>query len=258
MIPSRANFDAHAGCTPEQQALCHNCGARPDSVCSGVPDESLAELARATRTMQVPAGTVLVAEGDPADQVFNLVAGCAKVSKMLPDGRQQIVGFLGRGDFVGLAIDRQYGYTVEAVTAVQACRFSRAAWGELLAGHPGVERRLRQAANHELAIAQEQMLALGRKTAVERLAGFLLQMQARANAGTGTGAGTVADKAAGEHLLLPMTRAEIADYLGLTIETISRTFTRLKRDQLIRLDGAARVQLLDATALREIAGGWRS
>lgn len=236
-------------CWQAQRAICQDCSARERSVCSGIgPDDAArAELAQAARTVSFAERTRLVSEGDPADAFFSLTEGCAKVSKILPNGRQQIVGFLLSGDFVGLAIDRVYTYSVEAVTKVRACRFPRASLFALLAHHRGMERRLREVANHELAIAQEQMLALGRKTAIERVAGFLLQLSERAQR-----IGLEADP-----IDLPMNRAEIADYLGLTIETVSRTLSRLRRSGCIALEsGATRIALTDRSALQSLAEGW--
>lgn len=231
-------------CSTGQLAICETCQARSRSICSGAPDEDMAVVAALTRTQSFLPHTALVREGQSADAVFNIVSGCAKVSKMLPDGRQQIVGFLLSGDFVGLAIDDTYSYTVEAVTEVTACRVARGGMRDLLQAYPAMERKLRQVASNELAIAQEQMLALGRKTALERVATFLLQMATRT--------GSI------DRLRLPMTRTEIADYLGLTIETVSRTFTRLRRDEVIALEGAHIVHLRDVVALREVAEGYRA
>ena len=134
----------------------------------------------------------------------------------MADGRRQVVGFLVPGDFLGLAFGRTYVYTAEAITAVAACRFQRSRFMELLEELPALEREILGRTSNELAAAQQQMLLLGRKTARERLASFLADLAERSDADGGP-------------LELPMGRADIADHLGLTIETVSRTFTGLRR-----------------------------
>lgn len=205
---------------------CGSCGAREASVCRGVGDEFLDRLASIVASRTLDPHELIVAEGDAATSYFNITDGSAKVYKLLPDGRQQIVGFLFTGDFVGLAVRDTYAYTVEAMTRLKLCRFGRGDLERLLGEFPHMEHLLRQMASDELAVAQEQMLALGRKTARERVAGFLIQLSRRAER-LGQAPNPVQ---------LPMTRADIADYLGLTLETVSRTLTLLKSAGLIAVD----------------------
>ena len=227
--------------------MCVGCSARQLSVCAGVSDCDMNELVASITTAQFSARETLAAEGDPASAYFNIVEGAVKIFKLLPDGRQQIVGFLFAGDFVGLAVRDHYAYTVEAITPTRTCRFERRRLEKLMARFPAMEQRLRDLASDELAVAQEQMLSLGRKTAAERLAAFLLQLSRRAQR-LGL---------PGNPVMLPMSRADIADYLGLTIETVSRVFTRLKTAGIIRLGAGHSVELLDSAKLAELGEGWR-
>ena len=136
----------------------------------------------------------------------------------------------------------RYGVAAEAVTEVRVCRFARSAFLGYVDGRPHLLRRLHEFAGHELSLAQDQMLLLGRRTAEEKVAAFLLNLQARyARIGKTS-----------VNVPLPMSRQDIADYLGLTIETVSRTLTRLAREKaLLVVPGGVRV--LNAGRLEQLA-----
>jgi len=230
--------------------VCLHCQARPFSVCSVIGDADLAALGAAAVTMSVQPGHTFIQEGDPAEHFFNVTAGTAKLYKLLPDGRRQVTGFAGVGYFLGLAVSESYAYSAEALGPVGICRFSRSKLRGLLDDFRMMEKKLLEVASHELVVAQEQMLLLGRKTARERMASFLV---ARANLlphCLGQAAAGVA-----ERIHLPMTRGDIADYLGLTIETISRTLSRLKAEKMIAIPNNSEIVLLNHAALDSIATG---
>lgn len=226
------------------QDRCRSCDVRALSICDGQPEESLLRLAAISTPLHAPPRAVLIEEGEPAQHVFTVTAGMVKAFKLMPDGRRQIVGFLTTGDFLGLATADRYGYSVESVSSAALCRFSRGQLEALFDDFPGLERRLRQKASHELAEAQDLMLLLGRKTAQERIATFLLRLRRRLEE-----IGAPCDP-----LPLPMSRAEIADYLGLTTETVSRAFTHLRRAGLIAA-GTGDASVLDLVGLRRLADG---
>jgi len=196
--------------------------------------------------MSLDQGDPLFDEGEPAQNVFNVTGGCIKVYKLLPDGRRQIIGFLFPGDFLGLAITDEYAYSAEAVSASSVCRLPRRELDVLLDRFPKLEKQLLNVASNELAIAQDQMLLLGRKTAKEKVASMLLMVSKRAR-----------DRGQTENpIYMPMTRSDIGDYLGLTTETVSRTFTQLKGDGLIAIERGNRIALIDVEAMEEIAEGY--
>jgi CRP/FNR family transcriptional regulator len=224
---------------------CASCAARALSICSSVPREDLSRLAAARVHQQVAAGETFLDEGDPASHFFNIIEGAVKVFKLMPDGRRQITGFLFAGDLLGLAFADSYTYSAEAITPVKLCRFPRRQLENLLERFPKMEKRLLAMASNELAAAQEQMMLLGRKTAHERIASFLLSL-ARREQRYGR---------SGDTLHLPMTRTDIADYLGLTTETASRVFTSLRKRGVIELDAADRVGFNDPEALEALANG---
>jgi CRP/FNR family transcriptional regulator len=230
------------GCAVDACAMCE---ARAFSICEALEDHQLQELARTASIVEMPAGRGFVAEGERRTHVFNVTAGAVKLSKLLPDGRTQIVGFLFMGDFIGFDGQEDAGFTAEALTPVRLCRFPRGRFTELLEKYPALERKLLGLASHEIAAAREQMMLLGRKTARERVASFLLGLS-RAAERIGLPPNT---------LHLPMSRAEIADYLGLTTETVSRVFTVLRKEGQISLKGTSNVTLVDPAGLKVLAVG---
>jgi len=227
-----------------RDALCSSCGARAFSVCGSLEPRDLDRLDAIAERLSVKAGDSLIRQDDPAVHVFNITSGSVRVQKLLPDGRRQITGFLFAGDFVGLATGHDYAFSAEAIEDVTLCRFRKSDYRALVRDLPQLEAALLDRANHELAAAQNQMLLLGRKTAQERVASFLLDLPAD----------PVQPRAEGL-VRLPMTRAEIADYLGLTIETVSRVFTRLKTTGAIRLISLHELRIEQPERLRALADG---
>lgn len=224
---------------------CDTCGARALSVCGSVDDADLGRLDAMAEHTNFAAGAVMIREGDPARHVFNITSGSVRVYKLLADGRRQITGFLFTGDFLGLATGDTYVFSAEAVEPASACRFRKTEYRALIRDCPTLESTLFDRANHELAAAQNQMLLLGRKTALERIATFLLDLPSHDPARVITPG----------HVHLPMTRAEIADYLGLTIETVSRVLTRLKTQGVIRLISLSELRVEQPDVLRDLADG---
>ncbi|WP_415444285.1 Crp/Fnr family transcriptional regulator [Acetobacter orientalis] len=225
---------------------CLLCDIREHSVCNAINDKELAILAHASKSLSLPPGTTLVEEGSPATAFFNVTAGTVKLFKSLPDGRRQITGFADLGHFLGLTNSSTYSFGAETVDTVRVCRFSRAELENLLTDYPLFERRLLAEVTDELAQAQEQMLLLGRKTARERVASFLLARMV-----------VHSTPEQGEEAIvsLPMTRVDIADYLGLTIETVSRTISALRREGLIAGTDHHGIRILALQKLQALTSG---
>jgi CRP/FNR family transcriptional regulator len=204
---------------------CAGCRVRLVSVCAALEQDELRSLETLAQPACFPARKTLFVQGEPAGSVYNITSGVVRIYKLLPDGRRQIVGFALPGDFLGLALNDTYGFSADAIEPVVACRFSRSAYSSLVDEKPHLLRRLHEFATHELTHAHDQMLLLGRRTAEERLIAFLLALRDRwARLNGGHASATVP---------LPMSRQDIADYLGLTIETVSRTFSKLARDKVV-------------------------
>ena len=179
-----------------------------------------------------------------------MISGAIKLTKTLPDGRQQIVGLLFAPDFLGRAYSRNNPYTAEAATDVEICTFPNAAFERLVSEYPGLQQRLFQHTLDELDAARDWMLLLGRKTAEEKVASFLY-MLARRSMVTACAHKGEPGSAAFE---LPLTRADMADYLGLTIETVSRQLTRLKTSNVIRLNTNRLISVPNLQRLAQAAG----
>jgi CRP/FNR family transcriptional regulator len=229
---------------------CTACEARPFSVCNAIDSRDIDRLATLAVSLNVDAGRTFIEEGDPAEHFFNVTAGTAKLFKLLPDGRRQITGFAPMGTFLGLAVSSTYAFGAEAVEPMRVCRFSRSKLRALLDDFPAMEKRLLEVASNELVAAQEQMLLLGRKTARERLASFLVTRAACLSNGASPCGHRPAEK-----VTLPMTRSDVADYLGLTIETVSRTLTRFKAERLIDIPSSSEIVVRDHGALESLATG---
>ena len=246
-------------------------------MCDALNDLDIGQLAHVSVNEELAPGENFIREDDPADSFFNVTSGTVRLFKSLPDGRRQITGFATVGHFLGLAVSTSctvqpepisgqlravgfasaehllglatttsYAFSAEAIDNVGVCRFSRSRLRLLLNDFPVLEHRMVQIASAELAAAQEQMLLLGRKTAHERLASFLMTLASAA---------LPPCSSPRTHLHLPMARSDIADYLGLTIETVSRTFTRLKTERFIELASASEIRILAPDALQALARG---
>ncbi|WP_439471386.1 cyclic nucleotide-binding domain-containing protein [Brevundimonas sp.] len=228
-----------------QESHCSTCGARAFSVCGGLDRADLASLDEIAERVALKGGESLVGEGEPAQHLFNITSGSVRSYKLLPDGRRQITGFLFAGDFVGLATGEDYAFSVEAIEDTTLCRFRKRDYRALAREKPALEAALLNRATHELAAAQNQILLLGRKTARERIASFLLDLPTL----------DPLRPSQKNHVRLPMTRMEIADYLGLTIETVSRELTKLKTSGLIRMLSLNELKIEAPEQLRAVADG---
>lgn len=208
---------------------------------------TLANL-RALGTMQrLEPGQPIFHEGDAVKRVFMLANGSLKIYTLLADGRRQITGFMFPGDFLGIAIDDEYAFTAEALNKAELWWFTREAFDRFVEENSRVERELYRLAAHELAAAQAQMVLLGRKTAAERLATFFLALLDRQE---------LVDCHTHTEIDLPMSRLDIADYLGLTKETVSRMLAHLRDRKLIRLASQDRIEILDRDGLKEMSEGF--
>jgi CRP/FNR family transcriptional regulator len=222
---------------------CSACSVRHAASYASLHSDDHAHLASIASTRDINRGQMLFIEGDPAEFLFTVVRGTFQIYKLLPDGRRQITGFLFPGDFLGLANDGVYAYTSEAVTDAALYLYRLEEIEALLARYPEMANRLFSIASHELVEAQEQMLLLGRKTVTEKVSSFLLAFAERA-----------AQRGEGRDVLfIPMSRHAIADYLGTTTETVSRTLSQFRRDGLISSSSNNQIEILERDALCRIS-----
>jgi CRP/FNR family transcriptional regulator, anaerobic regulatory protein len=182
-------------------------------------------------------------EGDPDGHVFHVLEGCFRVSRVLQDGRRAILGFGYAGDLLGASFRDCCPFTAEAVTPVRLRRLPRRRFDELVDGNRDLRSLLLAEISSEMVAAQDHIIHLGRTAADERVATFLLNIARRTRAGI----------VPPVEIDVPFGRLDIADYLGLTVETISREISKLKRDGLISTMGPHKIILRRLRALRDVA-----
>jgi CRP/FNR family transcriptional regulator len=224
---------------------CESCEVRHLAICTALSSKELEKVEAMAVTRQFAEGELVYAAEDLATIAGTVLRGTIKAYKLLADGRQQIIGFLQPGDFIGSTTQESYRCFAEAITPVELCVFPLSSLNRVIHELPNLEHQLLKMAAEDLDLAQEWMLLLGRKTAQERLATFLLLVSDKAMS-RGLKGGVVD---------LPMNRAEIADYLGLTIETVSRQVGKLKGLGYIQPIGNHQIQILNPAQLRQIAEG---
>ena len=195
-------------------------------------------------------GEVLIHAGETAADVFNVIDGMLMVSRIGMDGRRQVLGFLFPDNFVGLTATECYFFTVEAVTQTVVANRSREVLDQRLAGDPVAERAFVAMVFRVMENLVDLTYSLGQRTARERLAVFVLYLRHRYR----LSAAVPDDNTRLLEIELPMSRTDIADFLGLKKETVSRSFGQLEAAGLIRRNGSQRLQILDIEALRALAG----
>ncbi len=233
-----------------EPSRCSTCAVRNQAVCGALNDVELQRLSQISRARKVKAGQIIISDEQPADFFANIISGVVKLTKTMPDGRQQIVGLLFAPDFLGRAYSTHSSSFAEASTDVDLCCFPHDSFERILKEFPDLEHRLFEHTLDELDSAREWMLLLGRKTAEEKVASLLFMIAKRS---TQVGCACIpADTS--PKFELPLTRADMADYLGLTIETVSRQITRLKTKNIIRLTDNRHFEVPELYALAEVAG----
>lgn len=232
-----------------QLRSCDTCAVRHKALCGALSQEEIGRLNAIARQKRVPAGKMILSDQEDQMSFSNVISGVVKLSKTLADGRQQIVGLQFPSDFLGRPFGARIAYDAQAATDVTLCTFSRVQFERLIQEIPGIEHRLFSHTLDELDAAREWMLLLGRKSARERVAS-LLMMIARRSQIVGC---APRPEAAGVTFELPLSRMEIADYLGLTIETVSRQLTALKTSGAIVLKSQREILVPDMTLLEREA-----
>lgn len=227
---------------------CSDCPIRHRAVCARCETDELAQLEQVKYYRSFQAGQTIIWSGDRMEFVGSVVSGIASLTQTMEDGRRQMVGLLLPSDFVGRPGRATAAYDVTATTDVVMCCFRKKPFETLIAETPHIAQRLLEMTLDELDAAREWMLLLGRKTAREKIAS-LISIIARREAALHK------KKTSGQLSVdLPLTREEMADYLGLTLETVSRQISALKKDGVITLEGNRHVSIPDLDRLLEEAG----
>lgn len=228
---------------------CDTCLVRNRAICASLDSEEIRALNAIGRRTTLRPGEALLWEGDDSVLVANVIEGVLSLSTGTEDGREQIVGVAFPSDFLGRPFGATTSHTVTALTDARVCVFSRGDFDNFAHEHPALEHKLLQRTLTELDRTRRWMLLLGRKNAEEKIASFLLEMSERlVDPGCETPSDTALDQ-----FDLPFSRQQVADILGLTIETVSRQFTRLKKDGVLDLPTRRAVVIKDRAALEALA-----
>ena len=241
----------------KNMSACAQCSVRDAAICQSLSETDLDALNRIGRRQTIKRGQTVLWQGDESLFVGNVIEGVLKLSASTMDGRDQTLGIMFPSDFIGRPFGPTSNHSVIALTDARICTFARGSFDEFAQEHPDLEHRLLQRTLTELDRARNWMLLLGRKSAGERVAAFLLEMATRLDAGQRKCAND--DDTAGRDVAplrfeLPFGRQDIADLLGLTIETVSRQITKLRDEAVISTPDRRTIVVLDPDAL-EIAAG---
>lgn len=229
---------------------CEVCPVRNQGLCGTLADDEIASLSAVSWHRRFRAGQPILADQEKADFLATVISGTVKLVMTLPSGREQIVGLALASDFIGHPFRKGLACTVEAAGDVRLCTFRKDRFDALAREYPAIERWLLRNALDELDAARDWILLLGRKTAEQRVASFLIRMAERLRRGA-----TERDGAQTIELDLPLSRSEMADYLGLTLETVSRQIAYLRKSGVIGLPTTRSIVIREPEALRCAADG---
>ncbi len=231
-------------------SYCDTCVVRNRAICAALDSNEINALNGIGRRKTLAAGDPLIWEGDDSTLVANVIDGILKLTNSTEDGREQIVGVVYPADFIGRPFGKTTSHSVTALTDAKVCLFARSDFDRFAHEHPQLEHKLLKRTLDELDRTRSWMLLLARKSAEEKVATFLLDMSERLVDAT---CSTPHDGPLDE-FDLPFSRQQIGDILGVTIETVSRQMTRMKRDGILELPTRRTVRILDRQALVDMAG----
>ena len=229
---------------------CRACAIRSRALCQALPEATLDQINRLSRRRRVTAGRALFNEDEAGSLVATVLSGVAKVSVSLADGRTQVVGLHFPADFIGRPFATPTAPLTEAATDVELCCFDRSRFEALLVEHKGLEELFVRRMTADLDAAREWMLLLGTKTAEERLASLIMLCLRRLQPSDCAGGSLPAEA----RIELPLSRTEIAQFLGLTIETVSRMLKRLSSEGVIAVESGRGIRVRDLSSLVRRAG----
>ena len=207
-----------------------------------VADEELRALDRHGSELHFAQNQTIFSQGEPVNHAYKIVGGVVRLCKHLPDGRRQIAQFLFPGEYFSFITIGDHGFSAEAVVEVVLLSFPQKHVERLCQDHPRVRLRLFQLLSQRVHDIQNHLTIVGRQTAKERVAAFLLLLSQRLSTN-------------GTHFAVPMNRQDIGDYLSLTMETVSRTLSLLKTARLVSAPDLHKLEVRDIAALQALADG---
>jgi len=229
----------------QKRIRCAVCKIRPYSFCRCLPEEKLKYFSGISVEREFKNKQTIFLQQEEAKNLYNITKGNVKIYRLLSDGRIQIIGFLYPGDFFGSYKKGKYNYSAESIGEVRSCVFNQTSLDNYLEKNMTLAMELLHMTSHELTLAQDRMGVLGKMNANERVAQFILNISdQRARIGWQN-----------NPVSLPMTRQDIADYLGLTLETVSREISRLKTANIIKLMNLKQIFIVDKEKLTNICHG---
>jgi CRP/FNR family transcriptional regulator len=228
----------------EIPVLCQSCEARHQGICGALSSDQLSALSKSTRRVRKEPGEPLMADAQPIEAFGNVLRGVIKLTKVL-DGRQQVVGLQFAPDLLGRPFATESRVSAEAASEVDLCMIPKSALENLIEKSAPLEHRIMMQALRELDEARDWMVTLGRKSAAEKVASFLYLIATHIDPTVET---------EGAKFDLPLSRADIGDFLGLTIETVSRQMTKLKSDCVIEVEHYRTIRVPDLALLRVRCG----
>jgi CRP/FNR family transcriptional regulator len=227
---------------------CRECSIRNSALCCALSDDVLQQVNRIATHRRIAAGRSIFAGLDEVPRVANIVSGVVKLSTSLHDGRTQVVGLLFASDFIGRPFSEQADLLIEAATDVELCCLDQRQFESLLQNNGGLREAFLRRVTADLDSARNWMLLLGQKTAEERVASLIhhcyTRLSAAADAETGHGLN-------GHQFDLPLSRTEIAQFVGLTVETVSRMLGRLQASDIIEIGSGRAVSIKNAAGLAQ-------
>jgi len=222
---------------------CSECNIRPYSFCRCLKEEKLKEFSKISSEKKFKNKENIFLQQDDAKNIYNITEGNVKIYQLIDDGRIQIIGFLYPGDFFGSYKNGKYNYCAEAIGNARVCIFEQKKLDYYIENNMALAKELLNQTSHELTLAQDRMGVLGKLDATERLAKFLMNIsEQRKRIGWKN-----------NPLSLPMTRQDIADYLGLTIETVSREVSKLKTSNVVKVLSAKQIYINDFDKLSNLS-----
>ena len=222
---------------------CNICKVRTYSFCRCLDEDKLQVFSNISFEKSFSNKENIFLQNDPSNYLYNITEGNVKIYQLLDDGRIQIIGFLYPGDFFGSYRNNKYNYCAEAIGELKACVFDQKILDKYLDENPILAKELLNKTSFELTLAQDRLTVLGKLNAGERLVKFLLNISEQRN--------RIGWK--NNPISLPMTRQDIADYLGITIETVSRELSNLKTSNIIKIITSKQIYLSNIEELKSYA-----
>ena len=227
----------------KNQTRCATCEIRSYSFCRCLKDDQLNIFSKISSEKEFKNKQTVFLQEEESKNLYNITQGNIKIYKLLRDGRIQIIGFLYPGDFFGSYKKGKYNYSAESIGDVKLCVFKQEVLDNYLEKNMNLAKELLHMTSHELTLAQDRIGILGKLNANQRMAAFILNIsKQRARIGWQD-----------NPISLPMVRQDIADYLGLTLETVSRELTKLKTSNLIKVLSSSQIYLRDKASLSVIS-----